>query len=367
MIHKDEYFARCTSLKKKLNQIGLDAMLFVKDANLRYFEGYTGRVGYLLVTEERNYLFADSRHLEQAIGECATAKVVPIGPAYPPYQEILSALCRKHAISRLGFESTTLVWERHKKIKSVLGGVHFSPTKYIGEWVRSVKSQEERRRIRMASEMVSRALAQLLPKVVPGISELRVARELEYLLALEGAEETAFATLVAFGARSSLPHSTPRADVILKEGDIVLIDCGARWGGYCSDCSRTFVCGTSTSEQRERYNLLLQARDSAVKKLRDQERISSVHEAMSKVLHQKQGQPTALHGLGHGVGLEVHEWPLIHEEGGFFEAGHVVAIEPGLYFTGWGGMRVEDTVHIGTENAERYTLFPAEELIELIG
>ena len=345
--------------------MGLDAMLFVKDANLRYFEGYTGRLGYLLVAEGRNYLFVDSRHLEQAIGECATAKVVPIGPPYPPYQEILSALCRKHSISSLGFESAALVWDRHKKIRSALRGIHFSPTKYLGESVRSVKSDEELRRIQIGSEMVSRALHQLIPKIRPGISELRVARELEYLLALEGAEETAFQTLVAFGVRSSLPHSTPRADVTLKEGDIVLIDCGARWGGYCSDCSRTFVCGVSTNTQRERYAQLLQARDVAIKKLKHRESISSVHRSMMNILKKDKNVGSALHGLGHGVGLEIHEWPLIHEEGGAFESGQAVAIEPGLYFTGWGGMRVEDTLRVAADHAECYTQFPAEELIEL--
>lgn len=369
MFSMKAHIARVDALKARMREVGVDAMLFTKDANQRYFEGYTGSDCYLLITEEKNYIFADSRYTEQAAEECATAKVVPHRDFSPSYFEGIASRCREHGVKRLGFEPTAISYEQFSMINGELKGVDFVSTEWIGESVRMVKSTEEISKIARACDIADRALERFLPSLVPGISELAAARELEYIMAKEGAENISFPTIIAFGARTSLPHAIPQADVFLKNGNLVLIDYGACFDGYHSDTTRTFVCGEATAEQKERYALVLQAHKSGAALLVPGNVGSAPYEAALSVMEEggyPKGKGGFMHGLGHGVGLEIHELPSVKGEcTTVFEPGHVLTVEPGLYLEGWGGIRIEDTVQVTEGSPRSLVHFPKENLIEL--
>ena len=363
------HIARVEALKARMRESGLDAMLFTKDANQRYFEGYTGSDCYLLITEEKNYIFADSRYTEQAADECATAKVVPHRDSFPSYFEGIAALCKEHGVRRLGFESASLTYDQYSKVNGALRNIDFIAAESMGESVRMVKSAEEISKIERACDIADRALERLLPSLVPGVSELEAARELEYWMAKEGSENISFPTIIAFGARTSLPHAIPQRDVFLKKGNLILIDYGACFGGYHSDTTRTFVCGEATAEQRERYAVVLEAHKRGAALLLAGNKGSVPHEAALSVMEEAgypKGKGGFMHGLGHGVGLEIHELPFMRGDcATVFEPGHVITVEPGLYIEGWGGIRIEDTVHV-TEGSPRSLIhFPKDHLIEL--
>lgn len=364
------YKARLESLRSKMRECSLDAMLLTKEANQRYFEGYTGSDCYVLITHESNYIFADSRYTEQAANECATAQVVPHRDAYPSYFEGIAARCREHAVKRLGFESTSLSYDPYSKIKGALKGVDFIAVESMGESVRTVKSIEEISNIERACAIADSALEKFLPSLVPGISELQAARELEYWMAKEGSENISFPSIVAFGARTSLPHAIPHKDVLLKVGDLVLIDYGACFEGYHSDTTRTFVCGKATAEQKERYAAVLEAHKRGVARLIPGNVGSSPHEAAQCAMAEggyPKGEGGFMHGIGHGVGLEIHEPPFMRGDcSAVIEQNNVMTIEPGLYIAGWGGIRIEDTLHVTGEGPRSLMHFPKEDLIELL-
>ena len=347
----------------------LDAMLLTKDANQRYFEGYTGSDCYVLVTHEHNYIFADSRYTEQAEKECATAKVVPHRDAFPSYFDGIATHCMAHAVRRLGFESLSLNYDQYSKINGALKDIDFAAMESMGESVRTVKSAEEISNIERACDIADKALQKWLPSLVPGISELEAARELEYWMSKEGSENVSFPSIVAFGARTSLPHAIPQKDVFLQVGDLILIDYGACCEGYHSDTTRTFVCGKATAEQKERYAVVLEAHKRGVARLTAGNAGAIPHEEAQSVMAEAgypKGQGGFMHGLGHGVGLEIHELPFMRGDcTAVFEEGNVMTVEPGLYIAGWGGIRIEDTVLVTSGSPRSLVHFPKDHLIEL--
>ena len=356
-------------LRERLKTDKLDAFLISKGVNQRYFEGFSGSSGFLLVTESSNYLFTDSRYTEQAEKECQSAQVVPCFGECPSLAKGIASVCSALGVKTLGFESDALFYSQYQEISHALHSVKLVPTKEIGETLRLVKTEQEIQNIEQACRIADRALEKLLPKIVPGISERVLASELESLMVQEGGEGPSFETIVAFGTHSSLPHAKPRADAYLQKGDLILIDYGCLYNGYHSDSTRTFVCGSATREQKGRYALVLEAHRQAVVSLVPGIRVDSAQYAALAALGSEgyvEGSGAYQHALGHGVGLDIHELPVIRAGAStLLQEGHVLTIEPGLYLPGWGGIRIEDTLVITETGARSLVRFPKDRLLEV--
>lgn len=345
---------------------GLDALFLTKGANQRYLEGFTGGDCYMLASSRGNFLIADSRYTEMGARECRTAKVLPHRSPHPPLGEVVAALAKELGIGKMGFERDDIAWGTHAEVESRLSsvGVAFVPTASLVEEVRAVKSSDEAAMIAAACQIADRALRDLVPLVRTGVSELDLKIELDYRMKTGGAEDVSFDTMVLFGARASQPHANPQGDVFLREGDLVLIDYGAAKCGYRSDTTRTFVCGRASDEQRRAYAAVLRAQAEALAMIAPGVNGREVHERAVAVI-EAAGFPAFQHGLGHGVGLEIHELPSLRRNADvLLRPGMVVTVEPGIYVPGWGGIRIEDTAIVTENGCQVLTFFP-KELTEL--
>jgi Xaa-Pro aminopeptidase len=346
----------------------LDALLVTRDANQRFLEGYTGSECYLLVAPSARWLIADSRYSEQAGQECRTATVVLHRDPFPPYAEVIANLVRDHGLHRLGFEKTVLSYGQYEAIAAELAkleGRELIPTDGIVERLRLVKRPDELEKVSTACAIADRALEETLGTIREGMSELELARGLEQQLAKAGADGVAFATIAAFGARSSQPHAVPSADVRLQRGDFILLDFGALHHGYRSDTTRTFVLGQAAPRQREVYAAVLEAQRKGIAAIRPG--VSGREpDAVAREHTRSLGFPEFGYGVGHGVGLEIHELPFLSKQcEQVLAAGMVVTVEPGIYVPDWGGVRIEDTVLVTEAGSQCLTHFPKDTLLEL--
>lgn len=357
---------RYKRLKKSLDEANIDALVLTKTANQRYLEGFTGSDCFMLVGGAKNFIVADSRYTEMAEHECRTAAVRPHRMPHPPFGEVLASAAREAGFARVGFEAGSILWEQHRDMASAMEavGVEFVPTESLVEKIRAKKEPEEAAMLGAACQIADRALRDLLLRVRPGVSEMDLKIELEYRLRTGGAEAVSFDTMVLFGARSSQPHAVSRGDVYLKKGDFILIDYGAKKGGYCSDTTRTFVCGSASDEQRAAYDAVLKAQVEALAMIAPGGNGRDINQRALDVITGA-GWPGYGYGIGHGVGLEIHEQPFLRQQTDcILEPDMTVTVEPGTYKPGWGGIRIEDTVLVTERGHEVLTSFP-KELIEL--
>jgi Xaa-Pro aminopeptidase len=352
-------------LDQALAEAGLDALLVTRDANQRFLEGYTGSECYLLASPKGRWLIADPRYSEQAAQECRTATAVSHRDPFPPYAEVIATLAKEHGLRRIGFEKATLTYGQYEAIALELGrleGVQFLPTDGLVERLRMVKTPAEITDLRGACAIADRALEVTLGMIHEGMSELELARTLDNQMVLAGAEGVSFQTIVAFGAHASMPHAVPSAQTRLKPGDLILIDYGALYRGYHSDTTRTFVFGQATPRQQEAYAAVLGSQLKGIQAIRPGIEGREV-DAASRAHVVAAGLPEFNHGIGHGVGLEIHELPFMNKKcQERLLPGMVVTVEPGAYLPGWGGIRIEDTVLVGVSGPECLTRFPKDTL-----
>ncbi|MDR1481753.1 MAG: Xaa-Pro peptidase family protein [Synergistaceae bacterium] len=351
---------------KVLSDAEIDALIITKPENQRYLEGFTGRDCYMLVSSGGNFLIADSRYTEMGEKECKTATVLPYSQPYPPLGDVLASVAKERSFGRVGFERGNITWGDYDNISKRMedAGVVMMPTSSLIEGMRAKKTPHESAMIGAACQIADRALKDILSQIRPGVSELDIKIELDYHLKTGGAEETAFDTIVLFGARSSQPHANPRRDVYLRKGDLVLIDYGAVKGGYRSDTTRTFVCGKASGEQRSAYEAVLEAQMESIEMVMPGAEAGKVNDRAAGMIKDA-GLLAFEHGIGHGVGLEIHELPSLRRGlDTVLESGNVITIEPAMYRPGWGGIRIEDTVLVTDDGHSVLTFFP-KELIEL--
>lgn len=321
-----------------------DGVLITSQPNRSYFSGFTGSAGCLLISPGQRLLFTDSRYTEQAKNQAPDFTVIQT-------QELLETLPQfADKYQRIAFEAEALSYTQYEEYREALPG-KLVPLKGISS-LRQVKDEEEIQKIAKAAEITDSALAKLLPKLKVGVSELEAAAELEYQMRLLGAEGAAFPTIVASGPNSALPHAQPGSRR-LGWGDFVVIDCGAKWQGYCADLTRIFVVGEPSAKQQEIYQLVLDAQLVGLEALQAGMGARELDATARSVIGAAGYADAFGHGLGHGVGLEVHEEPRLSPKGeGELAAGMVVTVEPGIYLAGWGGVRIEDLVLVKEDGRE---------------
>ena len=354
---------RRVRLAAEVAAAGLDALLVSDLVNVRYLCGFTGSNAALVVfADDRPAVLAtDSRYrtqaarqapdvevtIERACGLALVRRVLADGPA------------------RIGFESHVLTVDGFEALSAEVcdhGGAQLVRASGAVEALREVKDAGEVALLRLACEAADAALTDLIDGggLRPGRTERAVARELEALMLERGADAPSFETIVAAGPNSAVPHHRP-TEAELDRGDLVKIDFGALVGGYHSDMTRTFVLGTAAAWQREIYDLVADAQQAGRAALGQGAALSAIDAAARDVIADAGYGEQFGHGLGHGVGLQIHEAPGIGAAArGTLRAGAVVTVEPGVYLEGRGGVRIEDTVAVGEHGTEVLTRFPKE-------
>ena len=351
---------RVQRLRSAFEAHEIDGLLVSQPESRYYLSGYSGHdlpprdsAGYLLIGPSQALLLTDPRTTEQAESEAPDFEVVtyPSGSRGP--QAVAEAASRL-GVRRLGFESIHLPYAIFQEIRRDLpGSIALLPVADIVDRLRIVKDAQELRALQDAVDVLDRCLAHVLQHLEAGLTERQVARMVELYL-IEHADGPSFPSIVASGANASVPHAAP-SDRRIQEGEVIKIDIGARASGYCSDMTRT-VCLGQPRDQRlvELHALVLEAQQHAERELRPG-MTGREGDSLARDVIARAGYGQAFtHGLGHGIGLEVHEPPWVSQSRGdeVLRPGMVFSVEPGVYLPGWGGVRIEDLVLMTEDGAE---------------
>lgn len=339
-----------------MSERGLAGFLSVHPPNVRYLTGFTGSAGYLVVGRERADLVTDARYREQAAGEAGdgvTVRVTDDGWR----GEVAARLPSTSGEAAVGFESDHVTVRGRERLGEEAPNVEWTAVEGLVDGLRERKEPEEVERIRSAARLGDRVLEAFLEEVREGKTEAELATELDYRLRRAGSEGVAFETIVAAGPRSALPHASPTERVV-RRGDLLLVDFGARVRGYCSDMTRVFVLGEPEDWQRELHAAVLDALRAAVEAVGPGVDAAEVDAAARDSLEADDLAEHFDHSTGHGIGLEVHEGPsLSSRSDARLEPGHVVTVEPGAYLPGRGGVRLEEDVVVRDDGGEVLTGF----------
>ncbi len=340
---------RVRRLRRATSDEKIDALLVTNLTNIQYLTGFKGSFALLLVTPKETVFLTDFRYIETAQRTVPADDVIKTSL---DHFEDIKRETRKRNIRRLGFESKTITHADFLRLAAKVGKRNLAPLKDTVETLRMIKEDGEVAQIRKAIGLTQRALSHLRKFLEPGVSEKDLALELEVFFKLNGGGETGFLPIVAFGERSSMPHYASSGRK-LRMGDMVLVDLGTSVNGYHADLTRTWLSPTMKGKQKEIYNIVLEAQQAAIERIKPGVDLVSIDRAARQVIAKREYGEKFGHGLGHGLGLNVHELPRISPRSeGKCRKGMVVTIEPGIYLPGWGGMRIEDDVLV-TENGCR--------------
>lgn len=351
------YSARLEKLAQHLKKLRCDAIAVTHGTNVRYLTGFTGTSGMVVVTRGGGrYFITDFRYRTQAANQAGDHTQVVI--AEKGLWKEAARLLKKEGCARIGFEAehtSVAVWEEIKKLVAPAGTV---VTTRAVEDMRLFKEEDElaviREAVRIADETIQFALGQLRP----GRTELEIAALIESKIRELGGQGTSFDTIVASGTRSALPHGVASTKT-METGELVTLDMGARFNGYCSDITRTVCLGKSSPEQKEIYALTYRAQVAAAAALKPGLGCKEADKVARDIITEAGHGKEFGHGLGHGVGMDIHEQPRLSKLGkGKLAAGMVVTAEPGVYIAEWGGVRIEDMTVITDDGAEILTGTP---------
>lgn len=354
---------RLEKLQKLLVNKGLDAVLISDGFNMRYFSGFTGATGYLLVTEKQQYLMTDSRYTIAAKLQAPEYKVIEVDSNRDYCAEINKIAAEEH-IAILGFEALQVRFATYEQLKERLIVKELVPLKSELTDLRRIKTEEEIACLRHAEHIGDVAFEEILKHIRPGMTELEIAAKLEYIMKQNGAEKLSFESIIASGVNSSKPHAEP-GDKVIENGDFVTMDFGCVYHGYCSDMTRTVVVGKANEKQKEIYATVLKAQTAVLDMLKPGLPGKAYDKVARDIIYNAGYEGCFGHGLGHSVGLEIHENPrfsMIEED--IVEAGMIMTVEPGIYIPDFGGVRIEDMVLITADGHENFA-HSAKELIEL--
>ncbi|MGW5313239.1 M24 family metallopeptidase [Nocardia thailandica] len=356
-----DYAARRGNLRSLLVENGLDALLVTDLVNVRYLTGFTGSNAVLLVhawdtraSEDRSVIGTDGRYSAQVAVQVPDLRA-EIARATAPR---ILGLAGEWQLGRVGFESHVVTVAEHTAFGELRTGLQLVPTPGLVEQLRMVKDAYEIEQLRAACAAADAALRDLLDQglIRAGRTERQIARDLEWAMFAHGGEGVSFETIVAAGANSAVPHHRPTG-AVLAVGDFVKFDFGAVVGGYHSDMTRTLVLGRPADWQLEIYDLVARSQRAGCAALAPGVATSAVDAASRSIIEDAGYGPQFVHGLGHGVGLQIHEAPGVAKTStGTLLQGVAVTVEPGVYLPGRGGVRIEDTLVVREGTPELLTL-----------
>lgn len=358
------YKDRLIHLRDYLREQGLDGVVVSKPENVYYFSGFTGDDAMLVISRNVAKLVTDFRYVEQAAVEAPDYQIKKQSKGiYKRVAEIIS----EDGLTKVGFEGGSLSVDGHRKITRHLKeikDVDFSCSVGLDE-LRQIKSEEELACLRRAMGIGDEAFEYILTYIRPGVSEHDVAAALENVMRQKGSQRPSFATIVASGKRGSLPHGTA-TEKLINVGEFVTMDYGAVYKGYHSDMTRTVCVGTADAKQRHVYDTVLKAQELGLSLVQAGASGKGVDEQVRRQIDAAGYGRYFGHGLGHSVGLEIHEEPRLSPSSTCeaLAENMLVTVEPGIYIPDWGGVRIEDTVVVKDDGYELLTHSP-KGLIEL--
>ena len=346
---------RLGKLRALIAEKELDALLISQQENLRYLSGFTGS-GWLLLSERKAVLVLDFLYVEQAKGESPGFEIVQIKQ---DLHDWLPGLVSDSGWHKLGFESNFVSYEAYRKlsetVKAKQMNVELAATTGIVEQLRSIKEPQELVFMNEAAELGDAAFEQAKATIRPGMTEREAAWQIERILRHKGSETMPFDIIVASGPNSALPHARP-TDRRICSGEPVIIDMGARVGGYCSDLSRTLFFGRPDETFQKVYDTVLRAQTTALEGIKSGMAASQADRLARSVIEEAGYGSAFGHGLGHGVGLAVHEFPRLGlTSADWLAEGMVFTIEPGIYLAEQGGVRIEDMAVLETDKVRVIT------------
>ena len=344
-------------IKKENKEI--EGFLVTNLKNLNYLTGFDGEGSALIGVSGKNYLLTDSRYTEQAQKESPDFKILTDEPKKKNARILaLKKIIAKSKIKKIAFESNNLSYANFKKYSESFDSIEFLATENIIEQIRMIKDKEEIIKMKKAAQITTESLKDVFEIIKPGVRELDIASELAYTMRKKGAQKEAFETIVVSGERSSLPHGKP-SEKKIDEGEFITIDMGANYQNYNSDLTRTIIMGKENKKQKEIFSIVLKAQKAALDFLKPGVKCKEVDSVARDIIAKKGYGKYFGHGLGHGVGLDIHELPRVSfSDDTVLLPGMVVTIEPGIYLPEVGGVRIEDSVLITEAGYEILTWFP---------
>jgi Xaa-Pro aminopeptidase len=352
---------RLEKLRQALAERELEGMLITDPLNRRYLSGFGGTAGWLFVTAERATLAVDFRYYERAAREAPGCEQVHVTG---PYKVALAEMVAQTRIKRLGIEGDHVTVSQFEELRSEVPEVELVPVDKMVLPMRAVKDEGEIDAIRAAVACSDAAFAHLCHVIRPGMTEAQVAWELESYMRQHGASALSFPTIVGSGPNGAMPHATS-SERVLQPGEPIVMDFGAVVQGYCSDITRTLCLGEADERYASIWGLVLEAQRAVEERLRPG-MSGQEADAIARDLFAEAGHGDRFgHGLGHGVGLAIHEEPRLSRlsPDAILEPGMVFTVEPGLYFPGWGGVRIEDMVVMRGEGVEVLTRAAKEPVV----
>ena len=336
----------------------IDAALITDGLNIRYLSGIDYTDGFLIITRESAYLFADSRYIEMARGSADKSFNVMLLSG--KRSALIKPLIDKGSV--IGYEDGSMTVASLNAYKNALKGYRFKPIGRITELNRNVKDETEKQFIVKSQRIAEKALNDVLPLISTDMTEADLALELEYRMRKNGADGIAFDTIAVSGAHSSMPHGVPERRRIQK--GFLTMDFGAKYNGYCSDMTRTVSVGEPTAEMIKIYSTVLKAQTEAIEMIKAGVRCSDADKVARDIIDKAGYKGCFSHSLGHGVGLYIHEpISLSPLSDGVLEKGNIVTVEPGIYIEGRCGVRIEDMLYVTDSGSENLTKMKKELII----
>ena len=350
---------------KILDEKEVDAMIITNRYNLRYISGFKGDTGMLVLLKDKRYLLTDFRYVFMAMADTKDRdyKVIDIAD-YTGYTGAINHKIENEKIEVMGFEDEDVSYTQFMKFRKELKCQRLTELGDVVSKLRVIKDDTELELIKTAESIGDKAFTDILNYIKPGVTEMQIAAHLEYSMKMNGAEGLSFDSIVASGINSSMPHAV-LSDKKIEVGDFVTMDFGCIYKGYCSDMTRTIVVGKASDKQKHIYNTVLKAQLAALDYIKAGVIGKDVDNVARTIINEAGYEGCFGHGLGHSVGLEIHESPNFNpREESRILANTIETVEPGIYIKDFGGVRIEDLVVVTESGHINFTHSP-KELIEV--
>ncbi|AFM42253.1 Xaa-Pro aminopeptidase [Desulfosporosinus acidiphilus SJ4] len=346
---------RLERMRQRMREESIDTFVVLRPENGRYLSGFSGGEASLIITLDRSYLLTDFRYIEQAKEQSPDFEIVKTGHDHFMMMAEMGLQSR-----RVGFEGDFITFADYEKLKQSFTQAQLISMPGLVTDLRSVKDDQEIPLIRQAVQIADKAFSEVLKSLEIGQTEEEVGLNLEFSMRRLGASGGSFEFIVASGIRGAMPHGTASPKKI-KDGEFLTMDFGAIYRGYCSDITRTIFLGDPSEKQRELYALVLNAQRAGIAAVAPGRTGKEVDAAARKIIEEAGYGENFGHGLGHSVGLAIHEGPNFNQrEERVLEPGMVLTVEPGIYIPDWGGIRIEDMVLVTEDGCEVLTQAPKE-------
>jgi len=351
--------SRIEKVREILQELSADAFLVTHLPNIRYLSSFSGSAATVIVSKTRNFFFTDFRYKDQS---AVQVKGFEIKVNYNVSDE-LKKVIDQEGYKKIAFEPGHMTVNQLGNLKKLFNDVEFIPVFERLEKLTMPKTPDELAKIRIAVEITDKTFSSMLEFIKPGITELEVSAEITYTHKKLGASKDSFDPIVASGWRGALPHGIA-SEKVIKSGEMVTLDMGCVYDGFCSDLTRTIAVGNPSEELKKIYQIVLDAQLKAIDAVREGASSKAIDSIARDYISQNGFGDKFGHGLGHGVGIEVHEMPGLNQRQDIpLQANSIVTVEPGIYVEGLGGVRIEDDILVTATGKEVLNKSPKELIV----